>query len=61
MKQSWQQYTKQFKEDAVRLVTEQNYSCAAAARSLGISANMLARWIREFINEGAVAFRGNGG
>ena len=60
MKQTRKQYTKQFKEDAVRLVTEQNYSCAAAAKSLDINATMLSRWIQGFKNENDVAFRGNG-
>jgi len=60
MKQTRQQYTKQFKEDAVRLVTEQKYSCAAAARSLGLNANMLSRWIQELKSGDDKAFRGNG-
>jgi transposase len=60
MKQTRKQYTKSFKEDAVRLVTEQKYSCAAAARSLGLNANMLSRWIQEFKQEDDTAFRGHG-
>ena len=39
-------YSPEFKTDAVRLVTEQGYSQSEAARSLGIKANMLSRWIR---------------
>ena len=35
------QYTKEFKLDAVSLVTEQGYSRAEAARRLGINSNML--------------------
>lgn len=42
------------------LVTEQNYNIAEAAHSLGISANMLVRWLKEQESEGAHAFRGNG-
>lgn len=53
-------YSKEFKLDAVSLVTEQNYKIAEAARSLGISANMLGRWLKEQESEGAHAFRGNG-
>jgi len=37
-------YTAEFKESAVRLVTEQGYPVAEAARNLGINANMLSRW-----------------
>ena len=40
-------YTKEFKLDAVRLVTEQGYKCAEAARNLGVNANMLNRWVKE--------------
>ena len=42
------QYTEDFKRDAVALVTEQGYKAAQAARSLGLNANMLSRWKREF-------------
>ncbi len=53
-------YSKEFKLDAVSLVTEQNYKIAEAANSLGISANMLGRWLKEQESEGVHAFRGNG-
>ena len=52
-------YSKEFKLDAVRLVTEQGYSIAEAARNLGLNANMLGRWKIEAI-ESDSAFRGNG-
>ncbi len=38
-------YSKEFKLDAISLVLEQNYSRAAAARSLEINENMLGRWV----------------
>ena len=41
-------------------MTEQGYTIAKAARSLGINANMLGRWIREMAVQGAVAFPGQG-
>ena len=53
-------YTKEFKLDAVRLVTEQGYSRAEAARNLGLNANMLGRWVQESQSDDAEAFRGNG-
>ncbi|ALB23185.1 Transposase [Piscirickettsia salmonis] len=37
-------YPKEFKEEAVALVTEQGYSVQKAADSLGIRANLLYRW-----------------
>ena len=38
-----ERYTKEFKLDALRLVTEHGCGKAEAARSLGINANMLRR------------------
>jgi transposase len=53
-------YTKEFKLDAIRLVTEHGCSKAEAARSLGINANMLRRWVKEYEADEGQAFRGNG-
>jgi transposase len=44
-------YTDEFKRDAVSLVTEQGYSVAEAARSLGINSNLLGRWKHTFEEE----------
>ncbi|MFK8029145.1 MAG: transposase [Gammaproteobacteria bacterium] len=40
-----------FRRDAVALVTEQGYSQAEAARSLGIGANLIGRWKRQLEDE----------
>ena len=53
-------YSKEFKLDAVSLVLEQDYSRTEAARSLGINANMLGRWVKESQSDDCQAFRGNG-
>ena len=54
-------YTKEFKLDAVSLVLDQGLTIAEAARSLGIRANMLGRWVRESqADSNGQAFRGNG-
>jgi len=53
-------YSKEFKLDAISLVQEQGYSRVEAARSLGINANMLSRWIKENDTDNGQAFRGNG-
>ena len=45
-------YSKEFKLDAINLVLEQNYSREEAAHSLGISAAMLRRWVREYQADG---------
>ena len=46
-----QNYTEDFKRDAVSLVTEQGYKISEAARSLDIGANLLGRWRRQFEEE----------
>jgi len=53
-------YTKEFKLDAISLVRDQNLNIAEASRNLGISAQVLGRWIKEEENEDGQAFRGNG-
>ncbi len=39
-------YTDEFKEEAVRLVTEQHYKITVAARNLGVHHSLLRRWIK---------------
>ncbi len=53
-------YMQEFKLVAIRLVTEHGYSGAEAARNLGVNANMLRRWVREYDSDESQAFRGNG-
>lgn len=53
-------YSKEFKLDAISLVTEQNYSQAEAARSLGLDPKLISRWIQEYAKEEGQAFRGKG-
>lgn len=43
-----QKFTKEFKEDAVKLVLEQRYSCTEVGRRLGISHTNVSRWIRDY-------------
>ena len=40
-------YTKEFKLGAVKLVTEQGYTQAEAAKNLGVDAKNLSRWVSE--------------
>lgn len=47
MKKKRKKYTKEFKEEAVKLITEQGYRISEAARNLGVDGNMLERWKRE--------------
>jgi transposase len=43
-KRSYKQYPKEFKEEAVALVTEQGYTVPKAAEALGVATNMLYCW-----------------
>jgi len=40
-------FTDEFKNDAVKLVTEQGYSATEVGRRLGINHSNVSRWIRE--------------
>ena len=53
-------YSKEFKLDAISLMIDQGYTRIEAARSLGIQANMLGRWVKEQQADDGQAFRGNG-
>lgn len=43
-------YTLEFKEEAIKLVTEQGYSRKEAGRSLGVSDKNISRWLLELNN-----------
>lgn len=56
-------YTSEFKEEAVKLVTEQGYSLSEAARCLGIGLSTLSKWRQALVNAGhdrIEAFPGKG-
>jgi transposase len=53
-------FTPEFKAEAVKLVTEQGYSIAEAARSLGIHETLLRSWKQALDNQGDQAFPGHG-
>ena len=60
MTQKRKQFSKQFKIDAVNLVTEQGYRVSEAARNLGIHHSSLRRWKKQFETSGNQAFPGKG-
>ena len=60
MSQKRKHYSKQFKVDAVKLVTEQGYNVSEAARNLGIHHSSLRRWKRQLETNGNQAFPGKG-
>ena len=53
-------FTKEFKMEAVRLLTEGRGSVAQVARDVGIRETMLGRWKQELANSATGAFPGHG-
>ena len=53
-------YTKQFKEEALRLASQEGVSLAQVAKDLGLDASMLRRWRKEANLGSSQAFRGHG-
>jgi transposase len=57
---SRRKFTREFKVSAVRLVNQQGYTVAAAAKSLGIDAANVRGWVKRFSSEPDVAPAGDG-
>jgi len=53
-------YTREFKLQALRMVTDQGLSVAEAARRLGIRENLIRNWKRAAKEQGPDAFPGHG-
>jgi transposase len=53
-------YTREFKLEAVKLVTERGLSQTQVARDLGLDVTTLRRWIKECAADGERAFPGHG-
>ena len=53
-------YTREFKVEAVQLVTQKGYSVAEAARSLGVHETLLRSWKQALQAQGEQAFPGQG-
>jgi len=53
-------YTREFKLEAVRLITEKGYSIAEASRNLGVEYSVLRRWKKQFADDPQNAFPGKG-
>ena len=50
-KRNRKHYTKEFKNDAVKLVIEQGYSCNEVGRRLAVNQTNVSRWVREYHRE----------
>ena len=53
-------FTREFKLEAVRLVTERGVTIAQAARDLEVSGQVLRRWVKELEADQQQAFPGHG-
>ena len=53
-------FSKEFKKEAVKLVTEGGQRATSVARNLDIHPNVLGRWVRQFKENGVNAFPGKG-
>ena len=53
-------YTREYKAEAVKMLTQQGISAGEAGRRLGINSNLILRWKQELEAEGSNAFPGNG-
>ena len=53
-------YNREFKLSAVKLVNEQGYSPAEAAKSLGVDPNSVRAWVEKFSSEAGLAPSGEG-
>jgi len=53
-------FSREFKIEAVKLVTERGVSVAQACRDLELAESVLRRWMREAAEAPASAFPGNG-
>ena len=47
-KRNRQNYPKEFRDDAVKLVIEKGYNCNEVARRLGINQTNVSRWVRQY-------------
>jgi len=56
----YRKFDRQFKEEAVRLVTEGGRSVTDVAHSLGIHENLLHTWKRKYKEDPASSFPGKG-
>jgi transposase len=53
-------FSREFKLEAVKLVTERGVAVAQAAKDLDVHENVLRKWVRELRAEPQEAFPGNG-
>jgi transposase len=57
---SKRKFTREFKESAAKLVSEQGYTVAEAAKSLGVDPGSIRGWVKLFPGNGAANASGEG-
>ncbi len=57
---SRRKFSDEYKREAVRLANEPGVTKSQVGRELGINANMLGRWCRDYSANGGAAFPGQG-
>ena len=58
--QTRRKFSKEFKEETVKLANQSGVTLIQLGAELGLSPNMISRWRRELSQSGAVAFKGKG-
>lgn len=53
-------FSREFKVEAVRRVTEGGVGPSQAARDVGVHVSLLQKWLRQFRNDGGESFPGKG-
>jgi transposase len=53
-------FTREFKLEAVKLITERGVSVAQASRDLAVHQTQLRKWVQDFADDPQQAFPGNG-
>ena len=57
---SRRKFSDEYKREAVQLATQPGVTKSQVARELGINANLLGRWCRDYSANGGAAFPGQG-
>jgi len=59
-RQAYKVYTKEFKQEAIRMMDESDKSPTEIAMELGIRRNQLYKWKEQLAEKGDAAFKGQG-
>ena len=57
---SRRKFSDEYKREAIRLATQPGVTKSQVGRELGINANMLGRWCKDYLANGGAAFPGQG-